>query len=829
MVITPSLRQIMYDKESLRDYSRGILPDFSAIKMRLFLSERILDTRLPDHYYLRGREFSLNGIDSLSSLLSKGLHRLSSCHLELMGNLVHVKVDAWSDWQELLTFCTPLTCISAILWKEKFSSGIRERAELADFMIYHIYPNARYSCLPAPRFPAMQGLLRDSGLYDLHVHLNGATETDIAWQFFLKKPFDVYKEFKKAFEKPKVREQIDVCKELQKVFEMSKVREQIEQEASNIIDKPIDIYRLLMTARRIRWGIVHALFYGKYTPDISDALKTFNNANFFKIDSMVDSMLPTCTIHPMSRVFQNDIDASSTFPDVALESLMYVLIIDRLDKEKEDELAASFHYYLLILGLVNRLIVQQLNQNGFDQFQKITMNSFREAPEKSYARRFFQMHGNHCSNIEFIEGRFAPKSKPIENIKLLERILKGWKTFEKKCKKNNSRVPKLQLVSHFIKSEDESALTDYPQLSIRHKKLRIENWQKAKSLLYVRDNYPKMRDFLVGVDAAANELETPPEVFAPVYRLLRKRGIRHFTYHAGEDFHHLIGGMRAIYEAVEFLGMQQGDRIGHGTAVGIEPDIWLKYVGEQLIVSEGEWLDDIIFLLHLIEKYPDSALNSKIAVIQKEIDKHSQQIYSKHYSTYSHIRAWLLRRYCPFHILYELGDAINIYTWSEDEWRELANEKIDKETRELINLYHQDDCRKRYHKKIRIESLQILSKENLRELQDILLSELYERGVVLEVLPTSNVRISFYKNHEEHHIWRWLGVQDGYSSLSKMPPVVIGTDDTGIFSTNILNEYYHIYYQLTKRCSQPHNKALEILKQLVDNSKTYAFISENIR
>ncbi|MCP4116983.1 MAG: hypothetical protein GY737_16580 [Desulfobacteraceae bacterium] len=763
------------------------------------------DTHLPDHYYLRGRECALRGIKSLSSLLSTGLQRLSSDHLELTGRSVHVKVEAWPDWQGLLSFCSPLPCISALLWQEKFTPGMSEPVQLADFMGKYIEPNTRYSCLPAPRFPSVQGLLRDSGLYDLHVHLNGATETDTAWQIFLRKPFDVYQE-------------------LLKVYQDSKVQEQMEQEAPGI-DGPMEIYRLLMTARRIRWGLVHALFHAKYTPELSEPLKNFSTEHFIKSESMVDQMMPPCANHPMHRLFESKPGTPALWSDECLEAMMYVLVMDRLEKGKEEKLAACFHHYLLILGFVNRFLVQQLHQSGFDQFQKITLNGFREAPEKTYARRFFQMHGNHSSNLGFIEGRFAPKNSPMKNIELLNRIIGGWNKFEEKCKKQKVRVPKLQLVCHFIKSPDKSKLTDLPRLGIRHRTLRIQNWQKARALLYVRENYPGVRELVAGVDVAANELEAPPEVFAPIYRLLRKRGMRHFTYHAGEDFHHLIGGMRAIYEAIEFLGMQRGDRIGHGTAAGIEPEIWLKHVGDEFAISEGEWLDDLIFVLHLLEKYPDSPLNSRLAAIRGEVDKRAQRVYRKHYATYSHIQAWLLRRYCPLHMLYEWREAMSMPTWSEEEWRECATENPDTETRELLRLYHQDDCRKRYHRKIRINVQSILSKENLRGLQNLLLGELHKREIVLEALPTSNVRISFYKSHKEHHLWRWLGLSERDGGSERMPAVVIGTDDTGIFSTSILNEYCHIYHQLINGCGQPHDKALDVLRRLTENSKIYSFLT----
>lgn len=110
-------------------------------------------------------------------------------------------------------------------------------------------------------------------------------------------------------------------------------------------------------------------------------------------------------------------------------------------------------------------------------------------------------------------------------------------------------------------------------------------------------------------------------------------------------------------------------------------------------------------------------------------------------------------------------------------------------------------------------------------MQDVLLSELHRREIVLEVLPTSNVRISFYKNLKEHRVWRWLGVSGGQGSelVTTAPPIVLGTDDAGIFSTNIYNEYCHIYHYLVQDHKVEFGKASEIINKIMENWKTYRF------
>lgn len=813
MAVTPSLRQIFSDKESLREYGEGRLPSWADISRRLFLCERSLDTRLPDHYYKRGQEAAMDKINSLPALLSMGLYTLGKAHLELIGNKVLVQGTAWPDWQELLTFCPPLPVICGLLWREQFRPGTRNPVELADFMGQWIEPNTRYTCLPSPHFPQMHKLLRDCGLSDLHMHLSGTTETDIAWQNYLQNPFGFYSEIKKKEHLPKVREQL-------------------EQEVPSF-ETSLLFHQWLTTAQLLRRGFVHLLFKGVYTPEFEEVADVVSTAGMLHLRNIAGQMIPPSLIHPMRRVFRTGPDGKSNWEDQTLEGLMYLLVMDQLDRTQDKDLAACFHYYLLILGFINRFLVHQMHQNGFDQFQKITLNDFRNTPEKTYSRRFSQLHGNDGLNLAFLEGRFAPKDSVLKTIRQLDQIIKGWKKFRKDYQGNKRHmpVPKLRLVCHFIKEADKEKLSEENTIlanrtTIRHRTLRIANMRKARALVTARESYPGFKEYITGVDAANNELETPPEVFAPVYRYLRRRGINHFTYHVGEDFHHLIGGLRAMYEAVEFLDLRRGDRLGHGTAAGIDPELWLRHVGEEFVMSQGEWLDDLLFVIHLLEENPESALSiPKLASVKAEAMNICQQIYGKHFSMHSHIQAWLMRRHCPFHLLSdEVDEAMRQAVWSPEEWRHCEKSRSDGEAMELLRLYHRVDCRKKYHKKVMVETTKYLNSDELMELQELVLLDLHRREIVLESLPTSNVRISFYKNHKEHHLWRWLSLGKEKREFSCFPPVVVGTDDTGIFGTNIYNEYNHIYHHLIRTHGLEYGKAADIIRQIMDNARVYGFV-----
>lgn len=95
---------------------------------------------------------------------------------------------------------------------------------------------------------------------------------------------------------------------------------------------------------------------------------------------------------------------------------------------------------------------------------------------------------------------------------------------------------------------------------------------------------------MISIDTEGNELHAGSEVFAPLYRDLRKQAFKYFTCHAGENFRHLLSGMRQVYEAVHVLDRRPGDRIAHATAIGIGPELWVERSSAHMQIEKSEWL-----------------------------------------------------------------------------------------------------------------------------------------------------------------------------------------------------------------------------------------------
>ena len=89
-----------------------------------------------------------------------------------------------------------------------------------------------------------------------------------------------------------------------------------------------------------------------------------------------------------------------------------------------------------------------------------------------------------------------------------------------------------------------------------------------------------------GIDAASPEIWCRPEVFAQAFRFLKNHWVESgrfpfaetecstllATYHVGEDFLDILDGLRAIDEAILFLNLRCGDRLGHALALGVDID-----------------------------------------------------------------------------------------------------------------------------------------------------------------------------------------------------------------------------------------------------------------
>ncbi len=98
--------------------------------------------------------------------------------------------------------------------------------------------------------------------------------------------------------------------------------------------------------------------------------------------------------------------------------------------------------------------------------------------------------------------------------------------------------------------------------------------------------------------------------------------------------------------------------------------------------------------------------------------------------------------------------------------------------------------------------------DRIYELQQLTLMEMVSSGVAVETNPTANLMVSDMKSLRDHPVDRFI---------RKGIPVVIGTDDKGIFGKSLAEEIYSI--------SKAKDFSQETVSSLVENSKKYSIKS----
>ncbi|NRB41360.1 MAG: hypothetical protein HRU20_23295 [Pseudomonadales bacterium] len=403
----------------------------------------------------------------------------------------------------------------------------------------------------------------------------------------------------------------------------------------------------------------------------------------------------------------------------------------------------------------------------------------------------------------------------------------------------------LQLCLHFTRSGKRA---DKLQ---RNKRLALESERNRLIRLFssfeaqhhrLKDTYGQdigvslnLLSLVRGLDVAGNENELPIEIFAPSLRVLRtcpwknehpdyippKRS--HLSVHAGEDFQHLLSGLRHIDETITFCEMAQGDRVGHALALGVSPMLWSKRQGT-VFIPAIEHLDNLVWLHHMVVNvavhYSD--VLPAVNTLSQRISMWCDLLYGKIYPPELLYSAWLLRRNCPVtyqkikgggaeHLKSLIPDLLEGHTLSEDVqsiWRSyfMSSHKsthggIASNFSKIVQIKHVKSGHPDETTNVK-EGVDYFSERELvamEAVQDYLMSRYDHRGIIIEACPSSNIYLGLFESYEEHPIFRWnppnkktleLLAENNKFGLRNGPvKLCINTDDAGLFPTTIANEH----------------------------------------
>lgn len=475
-------------------------------------------------------------------------------------------------------------------------------------------------------------------------------------------------------------------------------------------------------------------------------------------------------------------------------------------------LGNMFYAYLIIKERFHSELVQVNDKKGFDNFLKYQNRKefFIDGTryENIYSKIALQDTWYYQrESLHKLEARISPKDTAEEDkiaIHKLDQVLKEKeRTF---------------YVFHFVKEKDKELTSGKQQC--RHYKKRKEMRRKAIAIEEFRQKYPKEASRVYGIDACSPEIGCRPEVFAQAFNYLRgmqEGAERHeksvprlgISYHVGEDFLDIVDGLRAIDEAIHFLKMDSGDRLGHALALGVNPVEWYEFKGRRVFMTKQDHLDNIVWIYMKIRKYKIWYSESILQDLQRQFTHCLQEVYGKNVFCDINVYydAWKLRGDDPEKYL------LDEYRWEErgSEWDYFAyndcypeNVAIRKQSqcRRIYCMYHYDDDVKRkgeeiVERKVTRELIEIITQIQMR-----LQREVAKMGISIETNPSSNYMIGTLERYDQHPIRNFYnkGLTVNYDELMNNPQidVTINTDDQAIFSTSLENEYAYIALSLEK-------------------------------
>ena len=800
---------------------------WSELREPTYLAYQPWAARLPDHVFDSAWKFLVARQQHGHSFLLTALQALIDEFLELRHGEVRVRSHYLGAWQQgVISRLSSLPIQAAA--DVRFGDG--QHTVASSFRLGRDSFNRetapwRRQVVPLlrPEEAPVADYLEREGLHETHLHLNGSTHAEICWLRAIYNSLAETRDFVNAWAGDR---------------NADRIRELVGQANPDLT--PRVFHQHLRTASRLRAWLV-----GAANDQIKQAVPLPISCQYLCNADDDEWSLGLSMPSPSWR----------HKPDIKEELTWMADLVARLQQRPSVQLARMFHAYLLLLNEYYRLLVQSEAQYGFDQFQKFTLTELREPVELDYRTRFHSMHGTRLgiSTVGYLEGRFAPKAHPLKACRLFQSILGGYLNYLREAtalSNSSSRSPRslsallteldrffegptfphrsvhrLSLVAHFIKQ-------DWPPKArskagpFRHYPLDMQLRSSANVLLSVLARWPRLRTWVRGIDAAANELHAPPEVFAPVFRICQQAGLTRRTYHAGEDFRHLLSGIASMWEALKLLELCNGDRIGHGTAMGIRPSLWLDRMPRMLNLPRGEWMLSVLAAWQLMRDVPEMQACSHM--LQRELEAVAQQIFRRSLTALDLERAMALRGLSRLDLMRHLTGDEDLHNeplsdlWREEVARVQSACEDQPEAVKLLWEWLNDVDVQRCADELIAKEANFLDASSYVHLQQALMRQVAKQCVLIETLPSSNVRISQYHHIGEHHSLRWMRVPGYIENGDPEIMVCLGSDDPGIFAADLETEFYLLYVTL-REAGLCDSDALSRLSILNERGRVYRF------
>ncbi|WIG97433.1 hypothetical protein [Myxococcus sp. SDU36] len=422
-----------------------------------------------------------------------------------------------------------------------------------------------------------------------------------------------------------------------------------------------------------------------------------------------------------------------------------------------------------------------------------------------------------------LELRRTPPESWAHVCRDVQKLANGSLRFHAPPSTDLTRAPtEVGIVFHFIKERTnvrhpERRLHADPEgngTGVRFGDWVSEQRRRALAVAGALERFPSMLLLIRGLDVASSELAAPTWATLSFLEEARRASIHAsqvlasrgpgqalpklgITYHVGEDFRRLVEGLRRIHEVVEFGAIQQGDRIGHGVALGVDPRQW-AHSARMIPQPAEERINDLLWELDRYQRGDFTSSGERRERVRAELRRlliEVQRDPSPDLDMYLEARRLL---HCP-RALAQMGYPRRVATGSNSAHPEHASEVVRRHL--TSSAWFQRGQR---HVTVSVDAGEIAM---LEEAQRWLRWLLGRREVTIESNPSSNLLTSGLAAHESPPVVR-LTLGPNFSRakkrhrptvVSKTPLLVsINTDDPITFSTRLADEYAYFYAGLMR-------------------------------
>lgn len=526
--------------------------------------------------------------------------------------------------------------------------------------------------------------------------------------------------------------------------------------------------------------------------------------------------------------------------------------------------AMLLHAYILIKNEIRHELSQLNDSVGFGNFsiyEERKLIFAKEYPEYKKAAIHLAVasfFGEHSVNRRYHEMRITPEvaddgcnnavEKNIEEMDFCDNAIED-RMFKTKIIDGDFQWP-YRYIYHFIKQKDDTKEEEFGVVP-RHHNLRETVKEQSLGIFALRNSLDKNRrdeyyaDRIVGIDAANSEISCRPEVFAQAFRFLRRHQIKKpalhrpadlgITYHVGEDFMDVVDGLRAVDEAIRFLQLQTGDRIGHGLVLGVDVKNYYQFRNHSIALSLQMQMDNAAWLWYQMSK---SGINGKCKdEMVRRFECCFRRVYPHYNGTPSiglYYSSMLLRGDNP--ACYDANGCVcnphdRVTGWGNKALvrSRLCDEaRRQKEACRLYYLYHYDKDGKTNGRIFDTWEVDLEMCKAIDTVQQHLLQQVERLGIAIECNPTSNFKIGEIDRYDCHPIIKFKSLRRDYHCSRHDISVSINTDDKGVFATSIEREYALIAHALIRKLRYEGNElndadVYEWIDQIRRNSLTQRF------